>query len=430
MVRGVKPGARKAAPYNSLYVKSLSFRWFAARGLVGACLFLGGAGRAAAQDLPVRPLVFADGRVAIGGDVTATVSCADTPGRCGEDTGFFNYSDYEHSALRSLQLNLNASVRATSHLAILAELRSENGSAPTAYALYARVRPWASKPFDIRAGRVPPTFGAFARRSYANDNILIGYPLAYQYLTSLRPDAVPRDADELLTMRGRGWLSQFSLGNAALDRGLPLVTAFRWDTGIQLHTKQTWGEATGAVTTGSLGNPLVSDDNAGKQIAGRLALHPIAGLVLGASAARGPFLSHDAVRGADAAPGSYAQSAIGLDVEYSRDHYIVRFEAIRSTWTLPTVAPGLRALALSTEGRYKLHPRVYVAARHDHLGFNRLAGALRTDTWDAPVTRVEVGGGYLVTRNLLLKTSGQLNRRNGGRVTRVNLWAGQLAFWF
>ena len=41
------------------------------------------------------------------------------------------------------------------------------------------------------------TFGAFARRTYANDNPLIGYPLAYQYLTSLRPDAVPATADAL-----------------------------------------------------------------------------------------------------------------------------------------------------------------------------------------------------------------------------------------
>ena len=55
---------------------------------------------------------------------------------------------------------------------------------------------------------MPPTFGAFARRTYATDNPLIGYPLAYQYLTSLRPDALPANADELLRMRGRGWLSQ------------------------------------------------------------------------------------------------------------------------------------------------------------------------------------------------------------------------------
>ena len=37
---------------------------------------------------------------------------------------------------------------------------------------------------------MPPTFGAFARRTYANDNPLIGYPLAYQYMTTMRADAL------------------------------------------------------------------------------------------------------------------------------------------------------------------------------------------------------------------------------------------------
>ena len=398
--------------------------------LVAASVLLGGA-RSDAQDLPVKPLVFGNGRVAIGGDVTVTVSCADSPGSCGADTGFFNYSDYEHSTLRSMRLEANASMRISSRLAVLAELRSENGAAPTAYALYAQVRPWVSRPFDIRAGRVPPTFGAFARRSYANDNMLIGYPLAYQYLTSIRPDAVPANPDELLAMRGRGWLSQFSVGNTALDRGLPLATAFRWDTGVQLHSNMTWGEATAAVTTGSLGNPLVHDDNTGKQVAGRFVLHPRAGLVLGASAARGPFLAHGATRSAGAGTtGRFVQTAVGGDLEYSRDYYLLRVEAIRSAWTLPTIEGALRALAISAEGRYKFHPRIYGAARYDHLGFSTIAGASSSNTWDAPVTRFEVGGGYLLARNLLVKTSGQLNTRDGGRVSRLKIWAAQLAFWF
>ena len=43
-------------------------------------------------------------------------------------------------------------------------------------------------------GRVPATFGAFSRNTYGTDNLLIGTPLAYQYLTSLRPDSLPDDA--------------------------------------------------------------------------------------------------------------------------------------------------------------------------------------------------------------------------------------------
>jgi hypothetical protein len=394
---------------------------------------LGFASPARAQTLPSEPLVFGDGHVTVGADVSATVSCAETAGTgsCGNDTGFFNYSDYEYSTLRMLRVDVNAVVRANRSLAFLAELRSENGSSPHPYALYARLRPWAQHAFDINAGRVPPTFGAFPRRSYASDNLLIGYPLAYQYLTSLRSDAVPANADELLRMRGRGWLSSFSLGNTTPDRGVPLVTAFRWDTGVQVHSAWTWADATGAVTTGSLSDPQFGDDNPGKQVVGRFAFHPQAGLVLGLSAARGEFLSQSARRATGIEMNAdSSQTAIGADAEYSRDYYLIRFEAIRSTWNLPTIHEPLVATGGWIEGRYKVRPRFYTAARVDHLAFSAITGATRTADWDAPVTRVELGGGYLLQRNLQVKASFQRNSRAGGRVTHLKIVSAQVVFWF
>src|SRR5438445_5776950 len=61
------------------------------------------------------------------------------------------------------------------------------------------------KNFDVQIGRIPPTFGAFARRTYANDNPLIGYPLAYQYLTSLRADAL-RSEEHTSELQSRQYL--------------------------------------------------------------------------------------------------------------------------------------------------------------------------------------------------------------------------------
>ena len=180
-----------------------------------------------AQTLPATPIVFGDGRVTLGGDVTWSIGP--------DDPGFFNYTDYAHSALRMLRLAVMASVKAGDHVALLAEVRSENGGQPEPYGLYLRIRPWTARAFDIQIGRVPPTFGAFPRRAYAADNPLIGYPLAYQYLTSIRSDALPISTDELVRMRGRGWLSNFSVGNPGEDRGVPLANAFRWDTGVQVH---------------------------------------------------------------------------------------------------------------------------------------------------------------------------------------------------
>ena len=117
--------------------------------------------------------------------------------RAGWRPGHFNYTDYEHSALRLFRVDVAAAVKAGPHFTLLGEIRSENFDTVRPYALYLRIRPWTNRDFDIQVGRVPPTFGAFARRTYANDNPLIGYPLSYQYLTTIRPDSVPASGDEL-----------------------------------------------------------------------------------------------------------------------------------------------------------------------------------------------------------------------------------------
>src|SRR5436190_10324595 len=403
--------------------------------LLAVAVLVGVSAPLGAQVLPSSPIVLADGHLTLGGDVAVSFAPS--------DTGFFNYTDYEESALRLLRLDLTAALHAGDHLAVLADVRSENAfedgfhaERPRAYGLYVRIRPWADRAIDIQAGRVPPTFGAFGRRTYATDNFLIGYPLAYQYLTSLRPDALPANADELMRMRGRGWLSNYSIGNPAPDRGVPLVSAFAWDTGVQVHVGTELLDATGAVTAGTLAHPLFNDDNDGKQIAGRIAVHPIAGLIVGASAARGPFVSRTAARAVgDGSSSQFTQQAFGADAEYSRDYYIIRFETIVNDWRLPVVrAPfldlPLRARSTMVEGRYKILPGLYAAARYDHLGFSEITGTSGTDTWEAPVTRVEIGGGYSIQRNLLLKLSYQRNSRDGGRVQLLNLPAIQLLFWF
>src|SRR5215475_13359483 len=361
--------------------------------IAGVILVTAGlASPAAAQSLPSEPIVFGDGHVTVGANVSATASCAEIHGlgSCGNDTGFFNYSDYRYSTLRMLQLDVNAVVRANRSLAVVADVRSDNGEGPRPYGLYVRLRPWSQYNLDINAGLVPPTFGAFPRRTYASDNLLIGYPLAYQYLTSLRTDAVPANADELLRMRGRGWLSSYSIGNLTPARGVPLANAFRWDTGVQVHSGWTWGDATGAVTTGSLSDPHLTDDH-GKQVGGRFAVHPQPGLVLGVSAARGQFLSGAAARSVSAGGDNSDQTAIGADAEYSHGYYLVRFEAVRSMWTLPTIQQPLIATGAWIEGRYKFHPRFYGAARFDHLAFSSITGATRRADWEAPVTRIELG---------------------------------------
>lgn len=440
--RGVKPAVvpntRPARPYrggqtyNPPAVRSHPpGRVVRALAIVGLLLFP--ATRLAAQGpLPSTPLVFGDGRVVVGGDVSLTMSCSHATGAaaCTRDTGFFNYSDYNDSTIRLARAGLSASVRLAGRLTALADVRAENTNAPRIYGAYLRFRPFEGRDFDIQAGRVPSTFGAFARRAYSTDNLVIGYPLTYQYLTSLRYDALPSTPDDLIRMRGRGWLSSFPIGEPTPEAGLPIINAFRWDTGVQAHGKVGWLEATGSVTTGSPANPLVKDDNDGRHLAARLAAQPIQGLLLGASVARAPYVDTHTASLTGAASGRFTERLFGVDAEYSRQHYIVRVEAVQAVFRLATIAPELRALASMVEGRYKLTPRVHVAARFDHLGFNTVSGPLRTGTWEAPVTRWEAGTGYALQRNVQLRASVQHNWRDGGRVRKMTAVSTQLLYWF
>jgi len=400
-------------------------------GILACLCLIGLAAPARGQWLPSSPLVLAGGRLVIGGDLAAAVGERD-------DIGWFNYADYEQNALRLFRVGLSAEWRVAERLSFLGELRSENVDEPRAFAAYVRWRPFSRVPLDVQAGRIPPTFGAFGRRLYSNDNPLIGYPLAYQYLISIRGDAIPATPDDLLRMRARGWASSFPIGSTRPRPGVSIVSGFQWDTGVQVRVGNERTQAAFAVTNGTLSRPRVDDDNGGKQLAGRLQVRPVFGLVLGVSAARGAWLRRSVE--ALVAPGQdeAAQRALGVDAEYSRDHWIVRGETVRSTWDMPGVASPTEALDLTAtsgwlEGRYRLTPRFYVAARADRLTFSRIRGTRFNGSptpWDAPVSRIEAGGGWYLQRNLVVRAVVQRNWRDAGRQRRRTFVSGQILFWF
>jgi hypothetical protein len=383
---------------------------------------------AAAQPLPAGPVSAFDGRLVVGAEASVTIGQTD-------DLAFFNYTDYEHNALRMFRVALSASWQPLDRIAFLAEVRSEDLDEVRPYAAYVRVRPWRSRPFDIQAGRIPPVFGSFGRRAYAADNPLVGYPLAHQYLTALRPDAIPATVADLLVMRARGWRLQYPVGARHEAPGIPLTSAFRWDTGVQARWRGHGVDATAALTNGTLSDPQLGDNNPGKSASGRIAVLPATGLVIGGSAARGEWLDRRVMSQLRADTPAHAQTALGADVEYSRDHWLVRSEVVWSRWRMPFAAlsssADLDALAVWIEGRYRLTPRVVLAARLDHLGFSKIASATgAVTTWDAPVTRVEGTAGYYLQRNLVFRLAVQHNDRDGGRVLRKTFVSGQVAYWF
>jgi hypothetical protein len=396
--------------------------------VLAAGFWLGSADPAPAQHWPTEPVTFAGGRLLIGGDASATFGS--------EDPGWFTYTDYETSAIRRVRAGVTIEARASDRVAFLTEIRAETGVGVTPYAWYVRISPLASRLLDVQAGRIPPVFGAFARRAYPQDNPLIGSPQTYQYLTSVRPDAVPATVNDLLSMKGRGWLVRYPVGDTTLHNGVPTVAAERWDTGVQVRVGPPTLEASVSWTVGSLSVPRVDNDNRGGQVAGRVAWHPVAALTIGASAARGVFVA-DNVRQArpDAPSGHDTQRAFGIDAEASWGRWLARGEYVANAWNVPPldapqVLDPLGSHAGYVEARYRLHPRLYAAVRADVIRFTDIEGPRGPETWEADVSRVEYGAGFTLRRGLLLKTSVLSNWRDTGRVGSSHLGAVQLLFWF
>jgi hypothetical protein len=416
-------------------------------GLVGL------AGEARADFPPSRPITFWNDRVIVSGEFSFTFG--------NRDEGYFNAIDYYHDALNVMRAGISIECKvAGNRVTVLGQvidqvaLREDgesdfetpwepfdtNRHVVRPYALFVRVRPWLDKPVTIQAGRIPPVFGAYVRADYGVSQPLISLPLAYHYPTTMRTDAIPRSAVGVSRWRGSGWRARYGAGALGWGQGTPLINALRWDTGVQLQVGDGPVEVSGAVTQGSLGDPRFEDNNDGKQISGRVAVRPVAGFVAGVSGARGEYFSRsliadlpETLRGR-----TYAQRAFGADAEYSRGYWLVRTETVISWWDVPQInepfiASPLRAWGSWVEGRWKLSPRWYIAARADHLGFSTIdAGPDNggVQAWDGPVTRVEFGGGYSVLRNVRVKAAYQYDWRDAGFMRKRGALATQVVYWF
>jgi hypothetical protein len=369
------------------------------------------------------------GPLRLGGEIAASIAP--------EDPAFFNDTGYESNPLRRASLSLSVSLALGRPAALLFEARTDNFEAPRVYALYLRLKPWAARSFDAQVGLVPPVFGAFGRRPYGFGNPLIGYPLAYQYLTTMRSDAVPANADNLLQARGFGWHVRYPVGNPYPGPGVPLVDGQRWDAGVEVRIGREPLQLAAAVTQGSLSYPRVEDDNDGKQVSGRVQGTPVTGLVLGLSLAAGRYFdrSLDPALPPDQAGRTRRQRAAGFDAEYSRGHAMVRAEGIWTDWDLPAIeAPFIEepveARSASLEVVYRVVPGLDAAARFDWLGFSDIQGSTRRDSWDAPVSRIEAGLAYALRRGLLVKIVYQYNWRDAGPKGRQGFPAAQILWRF
>ena len=391
--------------------------------------------RADAQWLPSQPIVALDGRLTISGDAAVSMSTSD-------HDSYYNYGDYAHDMMRLIRLGLAANLRLNSRVSAVADIRGEGEtleSSWTAYpvALYLKVKPLRGSQISVMAGIVQPVFGAFTQRRYGGDNLLIGYPLTYQYTTAVRADALPTTPDEIIKNRAKGWAPRYSVGAGSGVSGLPIVSATGWSPGIAVSGGTRLFSATVAVTRGGMAAAGSSEWRGRWEVTARATLQPTPGLVLGVSGAHGAFVatSLDSVVATAETGRAPRETGAGVDAEYSRGYWLFRAEAVYSRRTYPTFVSAqpidpLTSVAIDSEVRYKILPGLYAAARFDRIFFGSISSSSGVSGWDADVSRLETGFGYTVIRNLLVKTVYQYNRRDSVKHPSLHLGAVQLAFRF
>jgi hypothetical protein len=367
--------------------------------------------------------------VAGGGEITVVASPED-------NSAFFNYSDYRLNILRIARLRLFGEWSPAARLSVIGEIRTENADQITMPALYLRWRPFAARDLFVHVGRIPPIIGGFSRHAYGRDNLVVGQPLAYQYLTSLRPDALPASVDDLVRMRARGWQPSYPIGSTSLEPGVPLVSVSKWDTGISGIWQNGWLDLSAAVTQGAPAVPVVRETNDSLMWSGRAAARLPGGVTLGASGARGTWLTE---RVLDLTPTGRetpaTQSIVATDIEIGSGPWLVRGEWLRSVFELPiSLEPqprtALDAWSAFVEARYRPAPRWQVGLRVERLAFGSVPGGPGRVTWDADVDRVEVALGFRATRRIELRGGWQHNWRDGGRIRRRGLPVLAVLCWF
>ena len=210
--------------------------------------------------------------------------------------------------------------------------------------------------------------------------------------------------DELARMRGRGWLTNYSIGNTTPAAGLPIANALRWDTGLQVRWQRDPVTVYGAVTQGTIGDPRLSDDNGGPQLAARRRVHAAPRDRRWAGRSRpAPTWSRDLTPRAAWTAGHPQPPAGGLRgrrrgvarplagarrAAYGTDGDSPRTRATRSgdlDAMASMVEARVQAVAGTLRGRPHRAPRLLGTSPRPRRA---------SSTWDADVTRLELGGGW------------------------------------
>ncbi|RMD87297.1 MAG: hypothetical protein D6813_13770, partial [Calditrichaeota bacterium] len=276
--------------------------------------------------------------------------------------------------------------------------------------------------------------------------------------TALSAFDLPQNESELLRVRGQGNNFQYShetRGTSNLKKGVQIFSGHlpRPGSGLRIISRQVyltgfqifgqskkWRYHLG-ITNGALSNPADINNSNGLQILGRFSVSPFLGLEVGTSFARGSYLDKNSITDYlnenSGKVEDFKQTTLGGDLSYSIGHLLFYTEVLWNRWESPYIRNNLDAVAFYVEGKYTFLTRFYLASRFSLIDFKDINdpqdvdgdGRLR-ESWDYDVYQFEIGGGYRLNRNALIKALWQINRTREIPDPEDDLMAFQMVVFF
>jgi hypothetical protein len=247
---------------------------------------------------------------------------------------------------------------------------------------------------------------------------------------------MPIDLDQLVAHKGEGQSGVNYTDPDGSPRGtrwstMPMMYDNCWGYGAYTIGSTARFDWAAGVTLGSPGAPVDGPDtNSGVALHGKLGFAPVAGLALHLSLARGAYLAEDVVPYLP--PGArledYAQSLVGGSVEWGFRKLTLHSELFWNHCETPLRSSGLASTSAYLEAVYKFLPGWYAAGRFDTVRFEAVETSTGRETWDQNTDRIELGVGYHVSRELMVKAVGQLNDTGSGFDVDQMLPALQVSF--
>ena len=273
-----------------------------------------------------------DRRVAVGFEAAAVASPRD-------DIAFFNYTDYEHNALRVVRLRLMAEWRAASALSFVGEVRTEVvdrrrrvGALPPVAAVDGprRRRPGRARTdpdWRVSPARVRPCERRHRMAAGVSIPRLAAAGCAARDGGRSSADARPRLA-AVVSHRfagapaGRLADQRVALGHRRADQ----------------RGRCGGSHSPARSLKGRRRVPSVRDRTPGLGWSGRASFVLPAGVVIGASGGTGNWIHRQVLDQASLEGAAATQSVVGVDAEAGRGHWLLRTEWFHSAFTLPIAA--------------------------------------------------------------------------------------------